>query len=174
MRRAAAVAVIRPGVGGAEVLLVRRRWNTAFGGAWAFPGGAVEPVDLLGRADAGTDAAAAHAAVRELAEETGLSATVDEIVPLLGPIDTTDAARHFAVWFFAFCADRAIEVRLDEAELTAYRWFPPADALRRSRAGSLRVPPATRAALAALAGRVDALTARAVGPSTDVSRWRAG
>lgn len=170
MRRAApaaAVAVIRPGVGGPEVLLVRRRRNTAFGGAWAFPGGMVESIDWSGRAKPAS--AAAHAAVRELAEETGVSAAADDVVPLLGPIITSDADRYFAVWFFTVCADQAIEVRLNEAELTAYRWFSPADALRRSTAGSLRLPPATKAALTALAGQVRAVVADAVRPSTDGS-----
>lgn len=131
---AAAVAVIRQSVGGPEVLLVRRRRNTTFGGAWAFPGGMVESIDRSGRAEPA--AAAAHAAVRELAEETGISAAVNDVVALLGPIITTDADRRFEVWFFSFWADPAIDVHLNDAELTAFRWFTPADALRPSTAGA--------------------------------------
>ena len=151
---AAAVAVVREGVGGPEVLLVRRRRGTTFGGAWAFPGGALEPAD--GAGDARQGVAAARAATRELAEETGVFAAPDDVVALLGPIITADLERRFTVWFFTLRAERAIEIRLNKAELTSYQWLAPADALHRSAAGSLRLPPATRAALEALSSRVDA------------------
>lgn len=169
---AAAVAVIRIGVDGPEVLLVRRRQDTAFGGAWAFPGGAVEPGDRAG--DARLGGAAARAAARELAEETGLVAAPEELEPLVGPIVTVDRERRFTVRFFAWWADGAAVVRLNAAELTAHQWVTPADALRRLAAGSLRLPPATRAALTAVAGRLDALSGNAPRPGTDGSGGRLG
>jgi 8-oxo-dGTP pyrophosphatase MutT (NUDIX family) len=149
---ASAVAVVRPGDRGPEVLLVRRRSGTAFAGAWAFPGGAVEPIDRSGGARLST--VAVRAAARELGEETGIVAAPGVLEPLLGPLVATDADRRFAVRFFAFWTDRSIAVRLNPNELTAHRWLSPADALQRAAAGALRVGPATRAALVALNRRV--------------------
>lgn len=93
----------------------------------------------------------------------------DELEPLLDPIVTTDAVRRFAVQFFAFWTGPTSSVRLNPAELTAYRWLSPADALQRASAGTLGVPPATQAALAALNHRVGAGDARIRRPSRDES-----
>jgi 8-oxo-dGTP pyrophosphatase MutT (NUDIX family) len=78
-RPSSAVCLLREGAGGAEVLMVRRGAGARFmGGAWVFPGGAVD------RTDHDADASAAlpgipdaerpwlAAAVRELLEETGV------------------------------------------------------------------------------------------------------
>ena len=82
-RMAATVPLLRPGVDGFEVFLILRRTNLAFaGGMYAFPGGGVDPVDYtggsvprwvarLGRPEAEA-AAVLRAAVREVAEETGV------------------------------------------------------------------------------------------------------
>ncbi len=145
---AAAVAVVRPGVDGAEVLLVRRQGGTAFGGAWAFPGGGFEPID---RCDASRSSTVAmRAAARELEEETAIIVDSEQLEPLLGPLVANDADRHFMVEFFLVWINRSVSVRLHAAELTAHRWLSPADALRRASVGTLRIPPATLAALTEL------------------------
>jgi len=77
-RRAAAVALFRRSGEALEVFLaVRSPKLKAFGGYWAFPGGAVEAGDgdlpsRLGP-EAGSDRATAACALREVFEETGLA-----------------------------------------------------------------------------------------------------
>lgn len=76
-RPASTVIVIRQATGGIEVLLGRRPLGQAFGGAWVFPGGVVDPEDherQLTGID-GPDAAWRAAALREVAEEVGLFIT---------------------------------------------------------------------------------------------------
>src|SRR5215207_1711131 len=66
-RQAASVIVLRGGAEALEVLLLRRNPAARFmGGAWVFPGGAVDAHEGAG------DAAHRAAAVREVAEEAGL------------------------------------------------------------------------------------------------------
>src|SRR3954447_21624584 len=66
-RQAATVIVLRGGDRDLEVLLVKRNPAARFmGGAWVFPGGAVDA------GDGDDDAAHRAAAVREVAEEAGL------------------------------------------------------------------------------------------------------
>src|SRR3954465_5660244 len=67
-RQAATVIVLRGGREGLEVLLVKRNPAQRFmGGAWVFPGGAVDT------ADGEDDDAHRLAGVREVAEEAGVS-----------------------------------------------------------------------------------------------------
>src|SRR5215207_5252455 len=71
-RQAASVIVLRGGDEALEVLLLRRNPAARFmGGAWVFPGGAVDAGDVAGETDLG-DGAHRAAAVREVAEEAGL------------------------------------------------------------------------------------------------------
>src|SRR5918997_4234510 len=66
-RQAASVIVLRGGGDGLEVLLLRRNPKARFmGGAWVFPGGAVDAHEGAG------DAAHRVAAIREVEEEAGL------------------------------------------------------------------------------------------------------
>src|SRR5947199_10231684 len=67
-RQAATVIVLRGGADALEVLLVKRTPAARFmGGAWVFPGGAVDSTEGEG------DAAHRAAALRELAEEAGIA-----------------------------------------------------------------------------------------------------
>src|SRR5205807_2391362 len=66
-RLAATVIVLRGGADGLEVLLVKRNPESRFmGGAWVFPGGAVD------RSEGEGQAALRAAALRELDEEAGV------------------------------------------------------------------------------------------------------
>ena len=67
-RPAGTVILLRGGDSALEVLLVQRNPNARFmGGAWVFPGGAVD------RHEGHGDQALRAAAVRELEEEAGIS-----------------------------------------------------------------------------------------------------
>src|SRR5580704_2051229 len=67
-RPAATVILMRGGEETLEVLLVKRNPQARFmGGAWVFPGGAVD------RGEGEGDAALRAAAIRELAEEAGIA-----------------------------------------------------------------------------------------------------
>src|SRR3970282_1287741 len=85
-RPAATVMLIRDADGGLEVLMVRRRARGFFGGLTVFPGGAVDPGDSSELTASGVvgrprDAAYRAAALRELAEETGLALTPVGVSP---------------------------------------------------------------------------------------------
>src|SRR3954468_4810466 len=75
-RLAATVVLLRGGAERVDALLLRRTPHARFmGGAWVFPGGAVDAAD--GRGDGGLRAAA----VREVAEEAAIEITADVLVP---------------------------------------------------------------------------------------------
>ena len=84
-RPSSTICVFRPGAEGFEVLMVRRHEGARFmGGAWVFPGGALDDLDRSELAGAsvsgvsGDDLPWVAAALRELAEEAGVWVTVGE------------------------------------------------------------------------------------------------
>ena len=119
-RQAATVILLRGGGDRLEVLLARRNPEARFmGGAWVFPGGAV---------DAGED----HrlAGVREVREEVGVE------------LDDTAALVRFSRWitpeqlkvrfdthFFLAAAPAGAEPRPDGGETVDVRWYQPRAAL---------------------------------------------
>jgi 8-oxo-dGTP pyrophosphatase MutT (NUDIX family) len=127
-RPAATVIVLRGGSERLEVLLVQRTPKASFmGGAWVFPGGAV---------DAGEDHR--RAAVRELREEAGL--TIDDassLVPLARWITPAQVTIRFDTWFFLVAAPAGQEARPDQRETVDARWFEPSRALEGGDAGEL-------------------------------------
>lgn len=74
LRHAATVCVVRPAADTFEVLLGKRGEGAAFvGGAYVFPGGAVDPIDLERAGETGDPGA--YAAVRETFEEMAIALT---------------------------------------------------------------------------------------------------
>lgn len=114
-RDAATVMLVRDGAAGLEVCMLRRNLNSDFvGGAYVFPGGAVDPEDkgvaLEAICDGRTDADASRqlgiergglafwvAAVRECFEEAGVLLAIDDTGTVVSLADTETAAR-FAQW----------------------------------------------------------------------------
>jgi 8-oxo-dGTP pyrophosphatase MutT (NUDIX family) len=132
-RQAATVIVLRGGAERLEVLMAQRTPKARFmGGAWVFPGGAVDAHEGEG------DSAHRAAAVREVQEEVGI--TLDDpaqLVPFARWITPEEVSIRFDTYFFLAVAPEAAEVRIDGQEIVDARWFEPARALEGSEAGEL-------------------------------------
>ncbi|UGY92340.1 NUDIX hydrolase [Streptomyces gobiensis] len=146
-RRAATVMLLRDEVGGASVHMLRRRASMAFaGGAYAYPGGAVDPRDegavgwagpsreewagRLGVDTAAEAQAIVCAAVRETFEEAGVLLAGEDVDSVIA--DTTgagwEADRAALVRrelpFADFLARRSLVLRSDLLGAWA-RWITP-------------------------------------------------
>ena len=127
-RQAGTVVVLRGGAERLEVLLVQRTPKARFmGGAWVFPGGAV---------DAGEDLRAT--AVREVAEETQIALPdPGALVPFARWITPPEVTIRFDTYFFLAPAPEGAEALPDGSEIVDARWFRPARALEGAEAGEL-------------------------------------
>jgi 8-oxo-dGTP pyrophosphatase MutT (NUDIX family) len=119
-REAATVIVLRGGAEALEVLLVKRNPEQRFmGGAWVFPGGAV---------DAGEDHRVAG--VREVEEEAGVvipdPAALVEFSRWITP---KQVKIRFDTRFFLAPAPAGAQPRPDGAETVDHGWFTPQGAL---------------------------------------------
>jgi 8-oxo-dGTP pyrophosphatase MutT (NUDIX family) len=124
-RQAATVIVVRGGGEALEVLLVQRNPDQRFmGGAWVFPGGAVDAVD-------GDDERAHRlAGIREVAEEAGLTlAGPDELLPWARWITPRQVAVRFDTHFFVARAPADAQPQVDGAECINWGWFAPGAAI---------------------------------------------
>jgi 8-oxo-dGTP pyrophosphatase MutT (NUDIX family) len=132
-RQAATVIVLRGGDQRLEVLMVQRTPKARFmGGAWVFPGGAVDAHEGEG------DAAHRAAAVREVAEEVGVTlGDAAALVPFARWITPPEVTIRFDTYFFLAVAPEGAEVTIDGQEIVDGRWFEPARALAGAEAGDL-------------------------------------
>jgi 8-oxo-dGTP pyrophosphatase MutT (NUDIX family) len=132
-RPAATVIVLRGGADTLEVLLVKRNPDSRFmGGAWVFPGGAVNEHD--GEAEAGLRAAA----LRELQEEAGIALPGTDQLQLFSRwITPAQVKTRFDTWFFLAPLPAGAEPEIDGAEVVDARWYTPAAALEACRNGQL-------------------------------------
>ena len=124
-RQAACVILLRGDADALEVLLVKRNPEARFmGGAWVFPGGAVDATE------GHDDAAHRVCAVREMQEEA--SVTLDDpagLVAFSRWITPKEVSIRFDTWFYLAPAPPGIEPRPDGEETVEAAWFAPADAL---------------------------------------------
>lgn len=164
---AATVILLRPEGDPFEVLVVERRDRGFFGGLFVFPGGAVDPVDhssLAREVVTGEQEDHAHrsAALRELAEETGLLAvggdirqaprrrgedlfaalrdtrqvlSGDSLTLVSRWVTPVGAPRRFDTRFYLLPVGECPPVRLDRHELVSHHWVTPSEALQRHREG---------------------------------------
>ena len=160
-RAAATVIVLRGGDERLEVLLVQRNPASRFmGGAWVFPGGAVDAADGEG------EAALRAAGVREVAEEAGIAiAGPDALVPYSRWITPKLVKIRFDTWFFLSPVPYDTEPRIDGGECVDWRWSTPQAALDAYAADQLQLVFPTIKHLEQLAGfpHADALVAHARG-----------
>jgi len=143
-RQAATAILLRDGDAGLEVLLVERNPDSRFmGGAWVFPGGALQ---------AG-DAGHAEAALRELEEEAGIRlAGPGELTPFSRWITPAEVTTRFDTVFFVAASPPGAEPRVDGAECVDARWIGPAEALDARARGELMLVFPTIKHLEELAG----------------------
>jgi 8-oxo-dGTP pyrophosphatase MutT (NUDIX family) len=124
-RQAASVILLRGAAEGLEVLLVKRNPAARFmGGAWVFPGGAVDADEE------GGDAPHRAAAVRELGEEAAVHG-VDPLalVPFSRWITPEEVKIRFDTRFFLTPVPDGAEPAPDGQETVDARWFEPQGAL---------------------------------------------
>lgn len=143
-RPAASLIVLRDGPDGPEVLLVQRNPEQRFmGGAWVFPGGAVD------EGDDGPEGTA----LRESQEEAGLRlAGAESLVPFSRWITPSEVKVRFDTWFYVTDAPEGAEVVCDGSECVDHRWIRPADALAAGERGELMLVFPTIKHLEQLAG----------------------
>lgn len=132
-RPAATVMLLRGGGERLELLLVQRNPQARFmGGAWVFPGGAVD------RSEGDGQRALRAAAIRELQEETGITITGgDQLVPFARWITPAEVKMRFDTWFYLARSPVGAEPVLDGTEIVDGRWYSPDDALAAREAGEL-------------------------------------
>jgi 8-oxo-dGTP pyrophosphatase MutT (NUDIX family) len=155
-RQAASVILLRGGDAALEVLLLRRNPAARFmGGAWVFPGGAV---------DGGEDHRVAG--VREVAEEAGLTLPDPAaLVSFSRWITPAQLVTRYDTRFFLATAPPDQEPRADGKEMVDLGWHTPAGALEAHRRGELDLVFPTIKHLEQLAGfaTADELLAWAAG-----------
>jgi len=177
-RQAASVIVLRGGDDGLEVLLVRRNPKARFmGGAWVFPGGAVDVSDVAeDEGDKGASRLAGEtdfrdqshriAAVREVEEEAGLRLPDPAaLVKFSRWITPPQMAIRFDTHFFLAPAPPGQEAHADGTEMVDLGWHTPAGALAAHGRGELRLVFPTIKHLEQLAGFASA---------TELLEWATG
>ena len=132
-RPAATVIVLRGGADTLEVLLVKRNPDSKFmGGAWVFPGGAVD------RNEGDGQPALRAAALRELNEEAGIH--VDDpqsLIPFSRWITPAQVKIRFDTWFFLTPLPDGATPKIDGSEIVDARWYAPREALDAAGRGEL-------------------------------------
>ncbi|MEO9230730.1 MAG: NUDIX hydrolase [Devosia sp.] len=173
LRSAATVMLLRDGLAGMEVLLLKRHMRSdVHGGVHVFPGGKVDEADgeaarqrfgdgmALQPAFGDAGITPAHgatlyiAALRELAEEC---AVVIEDVAAMHPHSRwitpqpSTSPKRFDTWFFLALLPVGAIPQHDNHEAVESVWLRPRDALRRYWDGSIQLAPPQIMSLAALA-----------------------
>lgn len=153
-RLAATVLLLRPAASGFEVYLLRRRSSMAFAsGMYVFPGGSVDSADYAG-ALAGdwavrlgqpeeTAAAVVRAAVREVAEETGVRVSPAELRPWGRWITPEFEPRRYDTYFFVAALPEGAAADNVSTEADRAEWLTPAEALARVESGEILMLPPT-------------------------------
>ena len=162
---AASLILIRDTAAAPELLIVRRGQALAFaGGAFAFPGGRVDPADLALAEQLGGDAeedSARIAALRELREETGLDlgdagltrADLARLLPFARwrPSEALARRRRFDTRFYLARAPEAAVVAADGGEIVQAFWAPARAVIAAAEGGHGRLLFPTRCLLERIA-----------------------
>ena len=100
------------------VLLIRRRADRFLGGAWELPGGTVEPGERP-----------EQAAVRETAEEAGLTVSVTTELSRHDRMDVEGKAMRVHAYTYVVAERGRPDVSLNPEEHDEHVWLPPRQAL---------------------------------------------
>ena len=124
-RLAATVILLRGGATKLEVKLVKRNPEARYkGGAWVFPGGAVDPHEGTG------ESALRAAAVREVEEEAAVVLPDPNALTTYSRWITPKFVKtRFDTWFFLSPLPDGAEPRVDGRECVDLRWETPQSAL---------------------------------------------
>ncbi len=163
-RPSATVVVVRDAAGALptlEFLLLQRAARDAKPGAWVFPGGKVEPGDVIA-GEPGSRASALCAAVRETREEASLDLAATRLVAISRWITPEISPQRFDTWFFLGVVDTKHEVAVCGSEMVAHRWLTPADALAAHQRGEIQLAPPTFVTVQWLSAHTDATHAQEV------------
>lgn len=127
-RQAATVVLLRGGDESLEVLLAKRNPAQRFmGGAWVFPGGAVDP-----------DEDHRVAGVREVAEEVGIALPdPGALVKFARWITPEEARIRFDTHFYLAAVPDDTEATPDGSETVDHGWFTPTGALEAGVSGEI-------------------------------------
>jgi 8-oxo-dGTP diphosphatase len=101
-------------------LLLGKRKSVYGAGTWGLPGGHIEPGETIGKA-----------LLREVEEEAGLLLKSEGVIAYGELIDSQDFDRsaHF-IYFDILCKTKGSDIKLDNKELTEYKWVTPIEALK--------------------------------------------
>ena len=124
----ATVVLVRGGGSELETLLLQRAGREGQPGPWVFPGGRVEPHDVVG-GDESSVATARLAATRETQEESGLHLAADTLGLLSRWVTPEVSPKRFDTWFFIAEHDEAQSVQVDGEEMVDHRWIGAREAL---------------------------------------------
>ncbi len=145
-----------------EILLLQR--NPAIknhGGAWVFPGGKLEPSDILSEhrgpsflphehfssLEAGiAKRALKTAACRETMEEANISLAEEGLYASARWLTPARLPKRFDTYFY-YAEMPSQEVIVDGSEITDFQWLTTADALAMHHQGELALPPPTYVSL---------------------------
>jgi 8-oxo-dGTP pyrophosphatase MutT (NUDIX family) len=184
-RLAATVVLLRDHAGRLEIYTQRRAATMPFApGMYAFPGGSIAPGDASPEDDGAPDDGSAvdasviarmglpevsaravlRAAVREVAEETGVRLATSALAPWARWLTPEFEPRRFDTFFFLAALPAGQQPVDPSGEADHALWVPPAEALRR-----LEMLPPTRQVLTDLAGFADVAAALAAAARRDVS-----
>jgi 8-oxo-dGTP pyrophosphatase MutT (NUDIX family) len=132
-RQAASVILVRGGDKRLELLLAKRNPQSRFmGGAWVFPGGAVDDTE------GGGDVAHRAAAVRELREEAGVGGVEPAaLVKFSRWITPPEVVIRFDTHFFIATLPDGEQARVDGEEVVDMGWFTPQGALDAHASGEI-------------------------------------
>ena len=146
--------------------MVQRNSRGFFGSLLVFPGGGVHRIDSDSADFLEDDVAHRRAALRELAEETGillttdgvlsapglkesalyrwmaekgLSAAVDDLTMVSRWVTPSGAPRRFDTRFYLVGCEHAPEVVIDTDELVAHQWIDPVVAIEGNAAGEFEM-----------------------------------
>jgi 8-oxo-dGTP pyrophosphatase MutT (NUDIX family) len=127
------VIALRGGAEALEVLLVKRNPASKFmGGAWVFPGGAVDRNEGEGQP------ALRAAALRELGEEAGIQQNDPEtLIPFSRWITPAQVKIRFDTWFYLTPLPDGATAKIDGSEIVDARWYEPGEALEAAGRGEL-------------------------------------